>query len=126
MDPEKISNGLGAIPSFSWKAGEQRTTPKRQPLEGINKDTYWCSEAVHGEGSELCASLASHLSMIETRRPFLIQFCSSGGTIEYFIGWFTNGLNTRETFGWELLRRLADLGISLSFDVYGKEDSRTQ
>jgi len=64
--------------------------------------------------------------MIETRRPFLIQFCSSGGTIEYFIGWFTNGLNTRETFGWELLRRLADLGISLSFDVYGKEDSRTQ
>lgn len=122
MGPDEISKALGVSPSFSRKVGERRATPKGQPLEGTNEDTFWCSKPVRGEGFALATDLASHLAEMEAHRPFLLRFCSSGGTIEYFIGWFTNGLNVGEIFGWQLLRKLSELRISLSFDIYGGED----
>jgi len=122
MDPAEISRGLGASPSFSWKAGENRTTPTGQQLQGVNVSTYWCSEPLQGQDSELAAAIASDLSIREAHRRFLTDFCSTGGVIEYFIGWFANGLNVGETFDSELLKRLADLKIDLSFDVYGDEN----
>lgn len=46
------------------------------------------------------------------------ELSSSGGKIEYFIGWYSEG-NSGEEFDFELLRSLADLYIGLSFDFYG-------
>lgn len=40
---------------------------------------------------------------------FLSEFVSTGGSVEYFIGWFTGGLNTGATLDRELLKTLSDL-----------------
>lgn len=53
----------------------------------------------------------------KSKKQFFKKVIASGGNIEYFIGWHLNG-NTGDTLSHELLRELADLGISLSFDLY--------
>lgn len=121
MDPEKISTALGETPRFSWKAGERRRTPTGQSLEGLNDTTYWCSQSIDGKGFDLASTIGLNLESLESHRSFLTGFCSTGGEVEYFIGWYTDGRNTGETFNSDLLKRLADLGIDLAFDVYGAE-----
>jgi hypothetical protein len=121
MDPEDISTALGMKPQFQWKAGDRRTTPKGQPLEGVNALTYWCSEGIEGQGFDLADSLGSHLLTLEDCKSFLTGFVSTGGSIDIFVGWFTDGLNTGATLDWKLLKRLSALQIDLDLDVYGSE-----
>jgi Domain of unknown function (DUF4279) len=119
MDPREISRALGSKPQFQWMAGEKRATPKGQPLDGVNASTYWCSEGIEREGLSLTEALSSHLSTLEDRRAFLREFVSTGGAIEYFVTWLTNGVNTGAIFDWQLLRRLSALQVDLDLDVYG-------
>src|SRR5580704_7158385 len=102
MDPQDISLALHQTPRIASKAGTPRTTPTGQALEGVNESTYWCSSPAKREGYDLAAALAAHLSTIEPYRDFLARFSSTGGTIEYFVGWFTDGLNVGEMFDWEI------------------------
>jgi hypothetical protein len=119
MDPKKISAALGQVHRFSRKAGDRRMTPSGQALEGLNDTTYWCSESIDGDGFDLASTIRSNLESLESHQSFLADFCAAGGEVEYFIGWYTDGRNTGETFDSGLLRRLADLQIGLAFDVYG-------
>jgi hypothetical protein len=123
MGPETISAALGETPRFSWKAGDRRRTPTGQLLEGSNDTTYWCSGSIDGDGFDLASTIAANLESLESHRSFLADFSSTGGDVEYFIGWYTDGRNTGETFDSDLLRRLADLQIDLAFDVYGLDES---
>lgn len=122
MDPEDISVALKMKPQFQWKAGERRTTPQGRPLEGINSVTYWCSQGIEGQGFGLAESLSTHLHELETNAFFLKNFVSSGGSIEYFIGWFTDGLMTGATLDSDLLSRMSALNIDMGLDVYGGKD----
>ncbi len=119
MDPEDISFALGMKPRFQWMAGQRRTTPKGELLEGVNAFTYWCSEGTEGHGNDLAESLSSHLQAFEACGDFLAHFVSTSGSIEYFISWFTEGLNCGTTLDFDLLMRLAALRIELGIDVYG-------
>jgi hypothetical protein len=60
------------------------------------------------------------LEVIE-RKPFLQHLLSTGGEVEYFIGWFAGAESVGRTLDWKLLKRLADLKINLSFVIYNKE-----
>ena len=54
-------------------------------------------------------------------REFFKQQVSTRGIVELFIGWFSES-NSGETFDWRLCRKLADMRINLSFDVYSREE----
>ncbi len=109
-------------PSRKWKAGEPRTTPDGQPLEGVYEHTYWISEAKKGEDSELLAVLESDLDTLEKCAPFLSSFLASGGGILYYISWFASERSGGDTISWRLLERLAALHINLSLDVYSYQE----
>jgi hypothetical protein len=119
MHPEEISAGIGLRSEFSWKAGAARTTPRGEILRGTNSLTYWCSQSVEGDGCKIAELLGAELARLEEKRSFLLEFTSTGGSIEYFIAWFTNGLNTGALLDWELLARLSALHIDLDLDIYG-------
>jgi hypothetical protein len=126
MDPRDITKALEMQPQFEWTAGNKRSTPKGEPLKGVNAFTYWCSEGSVGEGFDLPESLSSQLFVLEAHKSFLTDFVSTGGTVEYYIAWFADGLNTGATLDWQLLKRLSVLQIDLALDVYGgKSPSRT-
>jgi hypothetical protein len=50
---------------------------------------------------------------------FLDGFVADGGTVEFSVGWFSEGLNTGAEFDFKLRERLSALHISLVLDVYG-------
>jgi hypothetical protein len=125
MDPDEISAALKTQPRFKGMAGRPRRTPAGQSLDGIYRETYWSSEGTEGSGFNLADTLESLVQELENHKEFLAGFCATGGSLEYFIGWFTNGRNTGATFSWDLQRRLADLRIHLALDVYGGPDRGT-
>jgi hypothetical protein len=120
MDPDEITSKLNMTPRFKWKAGEKRVTAKGTALDGFRESSYWYSNLVRHPDETLSDALRENLKALEPAGEFLDHFCRTGGSIEYFIGWFSAS-NSGETFDWELLQKLAQRRISLALDVYGAE-----
>jgi hypothetical protein len=121
MPSEEISRAIGMQPQFHWNAGEPRVTPTGIALRGVREETYWSSGDLHSECPDLVDAIAANLTSLEPHKDFLREFVTTGGEIEYFIGWFTTDTSGGETLDWELLQRLADFKISLGLDVYGNK-----
>jgi len=119
MPPAEISGALGLNSRIERRAGDQRTTPVGGALTGLNSETHW-SARLSGdhEQTDMVATVTAWLDKLEDRKPFIDRLVDSGGTMELFIGWFSDG-NSAERFLWPTLQRLSELRINLSIDVYG-------
>jgi hypothetical protein len=124
MDPRDMSAAIGAEPHRQWKAGDRRVHPSGTLLEGHRDATYWCLGFPDEKESSLADALERHVARLRNCKQFLDDFHASGGSAEFFIGWFVER-NSGDVLEWSLLRELADLHISLSFDVYGSEIGNT-
>ncbi len=124
MDPKQFSQTLSLRPQHSWMAGDQRATPAGTPLEGVYDHSYWSCTLSHEPNISLAECLETFTSSLERHHSFLLDIRSSGGRIEYFIGWFTNG-NSGELFTSRLLEELAHNGIDLALDVYDGKSGRS-
>lgn len=119
-DPRRISEGLGLQPNTSHRAGEAKRTPAGDLLKGVYKQTYWCCELEHPEEVELNAFLEEVTDRLAPHEGFVKQICTTDGTVELFVGWYS-GSNSGQEFGWQLLRKLGDLRVRLSLDIYSDE-----
>jgi hypothetical protein len=117
MDPTEISSELSLEPTRSWRKGNQRSTSDGYALEGKYDSTYWSYRVEHDSNVPLANFLDVFTSSIANRRDFFRRIRLTGGTVEYFIGWYS-GISSGEVFNCNLLGRLADLQIDLSLDVY--------
>jgi hypothetical protein len=119
LDPSEITSALQLTPSRTWRAGEPRTTPKGAPLKGVNSKTFWTRRFVEGEfrDKKLPAAVVEIVDQLLPHRAFFQRIRSEGGTVEFFVGWFFNR-QSGGTFDCDLMARMADLKIDLSFDVY--------
>jgi len=66
---------------------------------------------------ELSKAIGESLDELASCREFLHRIRADGGNAEFFVGWFFDG-NRGDLLNCDLLARLADLRIDLSFDVY--------
>jgi hypothetical protein len=118
MAPAVISSALNKTAGRQWKAGDVRRRPDGTEIGGTHKETYWCSEAAHGEDAQLLQIIDADLKQLETVRQFVEEFVSTGGRIEYYISWRASDRSGGEILHYEFLRRLASLRISIALDVY--------
>jgi hypothetical protein len=97
-----------------------RQTPKGTPLKGVYKENYWMARFVDGSSVDrnLAAAIDAVLDRLADRKAFFRDFAQSGGRSELFVGWFFGDGNSGDVLGHELLGRLADFRLDLSFDVY--------
>lgn len=117
MDPEHICTGLGLNAEYKWKAGAERKTPTGQSLPGTYEATYCCFELMHAKRAGLTDFLKMNTRKLYKHREFLDSIRSTGGTLEYFIGWFAD-TDSGEIFDLELLNQFVELGINISIAVY--------
>lgn len=119
LDPRRITAELGMRPQGAYKAGDPRKTPAGTPLKGFYADSHWYCDFPHRGGVELGAFLESVVERLAGHRKFLMEVCARRGSLWLFVAWYS-GANSGETFSWALLKRLADLKIDLSLDVYAE------
>ncbi|HBB34230.1 MAG TPA: hypothetical protein DDZ80_17965 [Cyanobacteria bacterium UBA8803] len=117
MTPEEISANLSLKPEISWMVGTQRKTPQGRLLEGYYESTYWCFNLEENQYIGLAEALETFTNNLEAYKNLFIHIRSTGGRIEYFIGWFAD-LNSGEIFNYQFLSKLADLQIDISLDIY--------
>ena len=123
IDPAEISRTLGMQSNGSWRAGEQRRTPKGNPLNGVRSETYWYADIVEGESitKRLVSALHEALDKLELHESFLKRIRDEGGRAEFFVGWYIKS-QAGEDFDQSLLSRLTKLQIDLALDNYHDPD----
>ncbi len=122
INPDNITRELGLQPNRSWKAGQQRTTPKGTPLEGTHRESYWNADPFQrGEYSstdDLAEdSLIELLEVLEPKKAFLQKLRGEGTRIIVQISSFS-GRNYAFELSPDILGRYAALGVGLAHDVY--------
>ena len=121
IDPAEITRFLALEPKYAWKAGDPRQTPKGTPLEGIYRESYWTSNLIPSEqpseGTLLEEYLDDLAKQLTPSRDFFARIRSEGGRVELFIGMY-GGRNFGFELSSSLLSAIADVGLSLSFDMY--------
>lgn len=113
---DEISGELGLVPKFSYTAGDEKVTPKGNKVPGVRMESFWCHEFAVDDG---CIEFAifSISNVLAKNKAFLDRLSATGGRLEYFIGLFSyngSGFVLKD----DLLRQLADLKVSLAFDIY--------
>ena len=122
INPDSITKKLRLQPFRKWMAGEQRSTPKGNPLKGINRNTYWTAE-LHTEKSLSSRKIAvedflsEQLARFKPMRKYFGHIRKTGGRIEFFVGLFCDK-NMGAEFLSSLLETTGKLGIDLSLDIY--------
>jgi hypothetical protein len=94
-------------------------TPKGNPLPGVNTETFWYADLPVRDGDSLAKVIAAANSRLIDHRTYLGQLVTSGGSLEYFVGWFVDG-NAGEVIDAATLHDCAALHIQLAFDVYSR------
>lgn len=118
LDPAAITRHVAAEAKVSWAAGEPRKTAKGRPLGGMREESYCAFDMGSGDDGALAECLDVAVARVKPARELLRQMRASGGSLTFFVSWFSTG-DTGEVFGADLLAEMADLGIELGINVYG-------
>jgi hypothetical protein len=127
MDLDAVTEALGLSPQVIWKVGQPRRTPKGTPLPGIYKKGFWTARLLDGASIEqdLSSALSKALELVAAGSPLFGEIALTGGSTEFFVGWFFDEGNSGDVLDHRMLAKLASMSINLSFDVYGDTaDSR--
>lgn len=116
-DPNEISGQLGLKPKWMHKIGEPRKSPKGKILEGIYDNNYCSFSILPIKGEQLHEVLNRCAEEFLRHKLLFHQIREAGGSIEFFIGWYSIG-NTGNTFDNNLLKKLGNLQIDLALDIY--------
>jgi hypothetical protein len=114
--PDEITRELGLKAEHSWSAGD-----KNAFSSSPRSKSYWSHRFKQPDGIGLRDFLNIIADELVAHRSFFEKVVSTQGRVEFFIGWFLENTNSGEELDWQLLQKLADLHINLSFDIYSKE-----
>ena len=118
-DPADITREFGFLPLRAWRCGEPRFTPKGTRLGGIWRDTRWSHGFELEENATIEAAIASALEKLAMTGRFLATLLETGGTAELILS-LPGDAHQGASIRVEVLRRLADLGVSLGIELFPK------
>jgi hypothetical protein len=119
VDPALVAAQLGWKLRTSWIAGSQRLSTSGQPL-GIADHSYCNFTLDHSSNASLVDALKVNLQYLTARKEFLKELTSTGGRLEFYVGWFIEH-PAGEVLEATLLRQVGELGIDLILEVYGPD-----
>ena len=123
IDPSQITIALGLEAKHSRRVGNSRMTPKGKLLQGNYPDTRWRHSTRYTTQDQQFADKVELLvKRLEPHKTFLRNLSAEGGSATIVIQFLGDGY-----FGDEIpvstLARIADLGLSLSIEVFAVPQS---
>ncbi|WP_249999296.1 DUF4279 domain-containing protein [Actinoplanes sp. M2I2] len=117
---DEISRRLGLRPTDVSERGEP--VSRRHP-DRLREWTTWSLTSPAAQSDVPADHLRALLPVVEARIPALRRLEAEGATL--FWSYFVVAKPLGATFGFEpdLLSRLAEVGVSLDFDVYDSDDA---
>lgn len=125
LGSDEICRALGMPADVTWQVGAHRTTPTGRQLPGVYEYSYCVFRFDVPADVSLADFIKAKNASLLARRDFLVDLRKSGGTVEYFVGWYS-GANSGELFDWQLLKELADLRVDLALDVYAEDNATSE
>jgi hypothetical protein len=116
-DPHQWSSALGMQPKVIDTAGEPRIRGSR--TLSAAKCSFWTHQFRSPSTAKPFEDFLDELA--DRLRPYqdvFVDLAASGGDAEFFIGYMLESPNYGFALSAKLQRKLSDLGIALSFDVY--------
>ena len=116
-DPDAISKALQLAPTYSYKAGDQRMTPKGRPLPSVHRETLWCHDIEVVTNATLTQALDAMDTLLASREQQLKHLRMQGFKVECFVGLFLDGDRT-EVLTSEQMSRSTRHSIDLVLGIY--------
>jgi hypothetical protein len=112
-----LSDVLGLEPFRTWMVGTPSQTPGGNAAGGTNDESYWVSRLEFDPRTGFSNELTRAVDLLAQAEIAVRTLAATGGRIEIFValtGWINNG----DSMSPALLRRIADLGVTLTIEVF--------
>lgn len=125
IDPDEITAAVGLKPSISSMAGRVRA--HANPL---GRKAIWSTWnlPLHQDGRlnsgvmPLAEFLIGAAQRFEHCRDLFLQLSREGGTVEFWVAWYSPETNSAGVLDYKLLKTCGDLGIGISIDAYWRPE----
>lgn len=117
-----FTDAPGRQPGTAWMVGERRTTPKGDLLDGRHSWSYWASPFTPPDDSDLMAFVGRTVEELKPHVTFFRHLRDTGGSVEFFVGLFADGVNIGMILPHDLMAELGAMGIDLALDIYDYKD----
>jgi hypothetical protein len=118
VDSETITENLKLRPKTTHRVGDRRQTPAGSSLGGVYDRSYWMHRFAVPDDGAFPRFLRKVAQSLLLHRSFFRHVQETGGDIELFVGWWSDGKNIGETITHDLMRVLGELRINIGLDVY--------
>jgi len=117
LDLSEVCRSLGLEPRRIWKKGDD--WPERGRTNGRKRESSYCTITLGNRSKDppLDEKIAAALKLLKPHKAMLQQLSSSGGTFNFFVGWFLDDA-TGEAFSPQLMATMAELQIELQLNIY--------
>ena len=130
MSSYQISDGLKLEPTKWRDVGTERMAKNGRKLGGVYKESLWSLNLCNSgkiDANELQFEdfVARQNKVLSKHHEFLKIVRDTGGSIEYFVGWYGNGgVNMDIVLDPKLMKSTSELGISIVLCAYpGTDDT---
>ncbi|MEO6925643.1 MAG: hypothetical protein ABI129_03160 [Rhodanobacter sp.] len=122
MELSGCSSEFGLVPTRQWSVGQERSSLRGQPLEGLWDSSYWTTPLEIEPDEAIETALIRIAQWLDRHASFLSTHSNSGGSAALFIGLFLEGFSCGFSLEPSLLAQYTSLGVAMEFDVYGPSD----
>jgi hypothetical protein len=112
LDPDLVTSRLGVVPTLCFRRGDPTAHGGTHRIGGWRLSTEPLSSL------DVCDHIDQLLDQIEPVRPALEELRHEGVRQDVFCYWATSSGQGGPEIGVSQMRRLADCGLALSFDIY--------
>ena len=117
LDLSFVAAAIGLQPSYIWKTGDKRKTPKGTILDGYRDNSYCIIDVKGSSQSSLRDQVEDLFSRIMPHKHVFDKISCTGGDISLYIGWFSSG-DSGNGLDLVIIKKMIDLNMSLQINVY--------
>ncbi|MFI8570767.1 DUF4279 domain-containing protein [Stenotrophomonas bentonitica] len=114
---EALIAAIGLEPDVAYSVGSRRTNPSGELLDGFYRTSYCTFGLLRKAPGDFTEALAPLLDQLENNQATFHHIALTGGRTELYVGVFFEG-SSGFTLGTADMRRLAELSLELSIEVY--------